>query len=401
MAARASLSQVHPVAVAVDPLESARAAGLRHQTDDHPGIARRRVGKGFSYVHPGGGVVRDEPTLRRIRALAIPPAWTDVWISPHDDGHIQATGRDAKGRKQYRYHARFRSVRDETKFHRMIAFAGALPRIRARVEADLALPGLPRDKAIATIVRLLETTLIRVGNEEYARKNHSFGLTTLRDRHVRLHGATLRFRFRGKSGKEHAIDVRDRHLASIVHRMAELPGHELFQYVDHEGNHHVVESGDVNDYLRAISGRPFTAKDFRTWGGTVLAAVALCDMERPSSSNEEGGQNVFRSEHRRRAWARKQILAAVKAVSGKLGNTPSVCRKCYVHPAVLDGFVDGDVIAIAEHRTAAKTAGALTAEELALAAFLRRRAAREEEPLVARLAHSVVRARRATRARSH
>ncbi|HEY2512849.1 MAG TPA: DNA topoisomerase IB [Polyangiaceae bacterium] len=378
MAAQASLAlfpadRRHP-RVTIAPLESARAAGLRHRGDDRPGIRRRGSGKGFRYLHPGGEVVRDDRTLRRIRALVIPPAWTGVWISPDEDSHIQATGRDAKGRKQYRYHPRFRALREETKYERMPAFAAALPRIRARVAADLSLPGLPRDKVLATLVRLLETTLIRVGNEEYARKNHSFGLTTLRDRHVKLEGNRVQFRFRGKSGKEHAIDVRDRHLASIVHRMAELPGHELFQYVDHDGRPHSVESGDVNGYLRAVSGLPFTAKDFRTWGGTVLAAVALREIERPAAEQEDGAKDAFRGVRRRRAHARRQILAAIKAVAGKLGNTPAVCRKCYVHPAVLDGFLDGDVISVTTHTGRAGAPGTLKAEERALVAFLRRRA---------------------------
>ena len=397
MAAQASLvphARSLLSSIAVAPLESARAAGLRHQGDEGPGIRRRGVGKGFRYLHPSGEVVDDDRTLKRIRALAIPPAWTSVWISPHEDSHIQATGRDAKGRKQYRYHPRFRAVREETKYERMPAFAAALPRIRARVAADLSLPGLPREKVLATLVRLLETTLIRVGNEEYARKNHSFGLTTLRDQHVKLKGDRVQFRFRGKSGKEHAIDVRDRHLASIVNRMAELPGHELFQYVDHDGVPHAVESGDVNDYLRAISGLPFTAKDFRTWGGTVLAAVALREMERPAAKEGEGARGAFRHDRRRRALARRQILAAIKAVAGKLGNTPAVCRKCYVHPAVLDGFLDGDVITVTVPVGRSGAAGALKAEERALIAFLRRRAAAERTPLLAQLKRSVHRAKR-------
>jgi DNA topoisomerase-1 len=310
----------------VDPEESARTANLRHVTDRTPGIERRRAGKGFTYRDVDGRLVRDPAIVSRIRSLAIPPAWTSVWICPSAHGHIQATGRDAKGRKQYRYHPRWRKVRDETKYEKMIAFASALPGIRAAVERDLALPGLPREKVLATIVQLLEVTCIRVGNEEYARKNRSFGLTTLQNRHVDVSGSVVRFGFRGKSGKSHAITLQDRRLARVIARCSELPGHELFQYVDDEGEARSVESSDVNAYLKRITGAEFTAKDFRTWVGTVLAVRALRDLAPPSS----GGQ------------AAKHLVAAVKQVAERLGNTAAVCRNSYVHPAVLEAYLDGE-----------------------------------------------------------
>ncbi|HBI44808.1 MAG TPA: DNA topoisomerase I, partial [Planctomycetales bacterium] len=245
--------------------ESARAAGLRYVHDDRPGIRRVRRGKAFRYLNPDGRPVRDAETIARIRALVIPPAWIDVWICVHDNGHLQATGRDARGRKQYRYHARWRAVRDETKYHRIIDFARALPILRARIDADLTLPGLRRAKVLAAVVRLLETTLIRIGNEEYARTNHSFGLTTLLDKHVQITGDTAHFTFRGKSGVHHDIDVHDRRLVAIIRRCHDLPGHELFQFVDEEGATHLIDSAAVNAYLHEIAGHEFTAKDFRTW----------------------------------------------------------------------------------------------------------------------------------------
>ncbi len=274
---------------------------------------------GFCYLGVDGTPVRDAGVLARIRKLAIPPAWQDVWICPREDGHLQATGRDARGRKQYRYHARWREVRDETKYGRMAAFAAALPRIRRRVRQGLALPGLPREKVLATVVRLLETTRMRVGNEEYARENDSFGLTTLRTRQVRVRGSTMQFRFRGKSGVWHDFALSDRRLAGIVKRMRDLPGYELFQYLDGDGETRVVDSADVNDYLRSIAGEEFTSKDFRTWAGTVLAAEAL------------------------RACARHELPRAIELVAGKLGNTKAVCRKCYIHPVVIEAFLDGSL----------------------------------------------------------
>ena len=303
------------------PEGSAKAAGLRYVNDAAPGIARQRAGTGFRYLRPDGRAVRDAQTLARIRKLAIPPAWEKVWICLRDDGHLQATGRDARGRKQYRYHARWREVRDETKYGRMLAFSKALPRIRRRVTQDLALPGLPRDKVLATVVRLLETTRIRVGNEEYARTNDSFGLTTLRTRQVRVQGSTLFFQFRGKSGVHHRVALSDRKLAGIVSHMRDLPGYELFQYLDEAGETRAVDAADVNDYLQAIAGEEFTSKDFRTWAGTVLAAQEL----HQSRSN--------------------QLSQAIARVAQQLGNTPAVCRKCYIHPAVIDAYLEGSLSA--------------------------------------------------------
>ncbi|HVF11272.1 MAG TPA: hypothetical protein VNA16_10735 [Abditibacteriaceae bacterium] len=262
-----------------DPIESAKAAGLRYVHDDRPGIRRKRAGKGFSYIDLDGQTIRDEKTLARIKSLAIPPAWKDVWICPSPNGHLQATGIDERGRKQYRYHPRWREVRDETKYTRMILFAGALPKIRERTAQDLAKPGLPREKVLAALVNLLEKTLIRVGNEEYANENKSYGLTTMRNRHVGVEGSTLHFQFRGKSGVYHRIDVQDRRLAKIIERLQDLPGQELFQYLDDEGQPQSVGSAEVNAYLKEISGEEFTAKDFRTWAGTVLASLALQEFE--------------------------------------------------------------------------------------------------------------------------
>jgi DNA topoisomerase I len=310
-----------------DPREVARQAGLRYSSDADPGIRRMRHGTGFSYMGPDGQPVRERDTLARIRAIAVPPAWTDVWICRFANGHIQATGRDARGRKQHRYHARWRDTRDESKFDRMIEFAGALDAIRERADADLGKPGLPREKVLAAVVRLLELTLIRVGNDEYARLNRSFGLTTLRDRHAQISGTSIRFRFRGKSGQQHEVGLRDRRLATVVRRCQELPGQELFQYVDDEGEVRDVASDDVNAYLREISGGDFTAKDFRTWAGTVLAYRALRALE-PAGSDTD---------------ARRKVVAAMRETAGRLGNTPAVTRKSYVHPAVLEAYMDGHV----------------------------------------------------------
>jgi DNA topoisomerase-1 len=314
-----------PNDVAVDGPTSARAAGLRYSSDLRPGISRHRAGRGFSYRRPDGSTVREAAVRARIRALAIPPAWTDVWICLDPAGHLQATGRDARGRKQYRYHARWRVRRDGAKFDRLIEFAGVLPRIRERVDADLARPGLPREKVLAAIVRLLELTLIRVGNDEYARLNRSFGLTTLEDRHARVTGTSIRFRFRGKSGRQHEVGLRDRRLAAIVRRCQELPGQDLFQYVGPDGEPVDLASDDVNAYLREISGADVTAKDFRTWAATVLAYRSL----RAMAPGEHG------------RTARKQVVEAVRVTADQLGNTPAVARGSYVHPAVLDAYVEG------------------------------------------------------------
>jgi len=319
-------SAQRPAVVASDVMASARAARLHYVRDDEPGLRRKRRGRGFVYLDGRGRKVSDKETLRRIGALVIPPAWTEVWICARPHGHLQATGRDAKGRKQYRYHARWRAVRDETKFERMIAFGEALPALRARLERDLAQPGLPREKVLATVVRLLDLTLIRVGNEEYARANDSYGLTTLREEHVDVKGRHLFFHFRGKAGKEHSIALEDAKLAKIVRRCQEIPGHELFRYVDENTKPCAVESADVNDYLRSMTQQDFTAKDFRTWAGSVLAFSVLCDCP-PCSSQTQ---------------TKRRIVGAIRAVAERLGNTPAICRKCYVHPAVIEAFVRGE-----------------------------------------------------------
>ncbi|MCC0807556.1 DNA topoisomerase IB [Methylobacterium sp. W2] len=314
--------------VVADPRDAAIEAGLTYVDADRPGLTRRKSGTGFSYRDAKGKVVRDPKILRRIRSLAIPPAYTDVWICPRANGHIQATGRDAKGRKQYRYHPDFRQARDSTKFEHIMAFADALPAIRARVDEDMGRRGLCREKVLATIVHLLEATLIRVGNDDYARTNKSYGLTTLRDPHVTVAGAELTFRFKGKSGKMWNLSVKDRRVARIVKSCQDLPGQELFQYIDDAGETRDVTSADVNAYLREITGQEITAKDFRTWAGTVLAALALQEFE------------AFDSE----AKAKKNLRAAIESVAARLGNTPTICRKCYIHPEVLDGYLEGALL---------------------------------------------------------
>ncbi len=315
------------------PDATARAAGLRYVCDERtPGIRRIGSRHRVRYVDAHGRTVADAAQLARIKALVIPPAWTHVWICADPNGHLQATGRDARGRKQYRYHPRWRRVRDEVKYGRLLAFAAALPRIRRRTAADLRRPGLPREKVLAAVVQLLEKTLIRIGNDEYAKENGSFGLTTMRDRHARINGATLRFEFRGKSGIQHAVDLQDSRLARIVKACRDLPGYELFQYVDRHGRRQVIDSADVNAYLREISGEDFTAKDFRTWAGTVLAAGALAAAGRCTSA----------------AQVKRNIVKAVDAVARRLGNTKAVCRKSYIHPAILDAYQAGATIAATE-----------------------------------------------------
>jgi DNA topoisomerase I len=358
-----------PEETAPAPAESAKEAGLRYVSDTQPGIRRKRRGKGFTYLGADGETIHDSKTLARIRSLAIPPAWTDVWICPSPNGHLQATGRDAKGRKQSRYHPRWREVRDETKYERMLTFGAALTTIRERVEQDISMPGLSRQKVMATIVRLMETTLIRVGNEEYARNNHSYGLTTMHDRHAHVNGSTVSFKFRGKSGKLHAVDVRDRRLANIIRRCQDIPGYELFQYIDEEGTPHSVDSADVNDYLREISQQDFTAKDFRTWAGSVLAYTTLRELEPFESASQ----------------AKKNVVATIKNVAERLGNTPSVCRKCYVHPGLLDCYLDGvisedlkETVKHAEEKSAAPHQG-LREEELGLIRLLEQTVARSEK----------------------
>ncbi len=311
--------------VITDPAGFARAAGLRYVTDHRPGISRKKFRDKFRYFNPDGSVMRDTTVLARIKSLVIPPAWQDVWICKEANGHLQATGRDARGRKQSRYHPHWREVRDQNKYERMTHFAEALPGIRDRVHHDLQLHGLPRRKVLATIVSLMESTHIRVGNVEYARENHSYGLTTMHNEHVDIHGAEITFSFQGKSRVHHTIHLHDRRLSRIIRQCEEIPGHELFQYLDHEGNHHVIDSTDVNEYLREITGQHFTAKDFRTWAGTVLAAKMLHEFEPFRNASE----------------AKKNIVEAIKKVSAELGNTPSVCRKCYIHPAVLESYMGG------------------------------------------------------------
>jgi DNA topoisomerase-1 len=358
--------QAQSPTLSTDPAASARAAGLRYVSDSGTGIRRKHAGKHFSYIGLDGKAIRDRDELRRIKLLAIPPAWTDVWICPTSRGHIQATGRDAKGRKQYRYHPRWREVRDETKYGRMIAFGKALPKLRERVERDLALPGLPRKKLLATVVRLLETTLIRVGNTEYARENQSFGLTTLRNRHVDIEGAKLRFHFRGKSGKVHMIAITDRRLARIVKRCRDLPGYELFQYIDEDDQPQMIDAADVNAYLHEITGQDFTAKDFRTWAGTLLAALALKEFEAFDTNTQ----------------AKKNVVQAIEQVAERLGNTPAICRKCYVHPAVIDSYLEGSLLEALKQRAEhaiAESLHELDPEEAAVLTLLQQRLAREQE----------------------
>jgi DNA topoisomerase-1 len=353
-----------PSAPTADPLKSAKMAGLRYVSDTSPGIRRQRRGRGFTYLGIDGRVIRDPVERQRIEALAIPPAWTDVWISPLPYGHLQATGRDAKGRKQYRYHPLWSETRGQTKYDRMLLFAEALPLIRQQVERDLALPGLPRQKVLATVVRLLEITFIRVGNKEYARANGSFGLTTMRDQHVKISGSSVQFQFRGKSGQEHCIDLKDRRLARIVKQCRDIPGYELFQYFDENGQRQTIDSGDVNAYLREITQQDFTAKDFRTWGGTIRAAITLNEAGRGESESE----------------TKKNIVQAIKEVAHCLGNKPATCRKYYVHPAVLETYLAGtllDKLRQELERAAAEPSNGLNCQETALMAILREYLAEE------------------------
>jgi DNA topoisomerase-1 len=362
-----------------EPAEAAKAAALRYVSDARPGFRRKRRGKGFCYTTPDGAPLRDPVALARIRRLAIPPAWREVWICLLAEGHLQATGRDARGRKQYRYHHRWRAVRDETKYERMLLFGATLPRIRSRVRKDLALAGLPRDKVLATIVRLLETSFIRVGNEEYARANKSFGLTTLRNRHVEIAGGMLRFRFQGKSGKTHTIDVNDRRLARLVDRCRDLPGQDLFQYLDESGEPQPIDSGAVNEYLRGVSGQDFTAKDFRTWAGTLLAAQLLSEHAKNPGSTEQPGPGLNET---------------AAAVARRLGNTAAITRKCYIHPAVLAAHQNRALFELWTNLAGGQpTRRGLRKEESALLAFLR---ACSKRSLRSLLAESLVSRRRAT-----
>lgn len=341
------------------PAKSAQSVGLRYVSDERAGIRRERIGRGFHYRAAEGRIIRDRHTLKRIGSLVIPPAWRDVWICPIDHGHLQATGRDERGRKQHLYHLRWREIRDQTKFDRLMDFARALPGIRRQIRRDLAREGLCREKVLATVVRLLEVSLIRVGNDEYARDNNSYGLTTMKNRHAKVRGARIKFEFRGKSGKDHVVEVEDRRVARIVRACQELPGQDLFQYVDDAGQKHDVGSGDVNDYLREITGRDFTAKDFRTWAGTVSAATELRRLYPVDSETD----------------LKRNVVAAVKATAQSLGNTPAVCRKSYIHPAVIEAYLDGSLIPKLKEwpRKAGSTSKRrLRSDEVAVLRFLRR-----------------------------
>ncbi len=342
---------------ALDPLVAAKLAKLRHVSDDIPGITRHRARRGFDYRLPDQEFVRDIDTLKRIRSLVIPPAWTAVWICPYANGHIQAIGRDKRARKQYRYHPRWREVRDEFKYGKMLIFGRVLPVIRERVGSDLRRRGLSRERVLATVVRLMEITLFRIGNNEYARTNKSYGLTTLRDRHVEIDGPRIHLSFRGKHGIRNETDISDRRLARIVKDCRDLPGYELFQYVDDNGNRHTVDSADVNNYLREISGEEITAKDFRTWAATNLAALALQEFE------------LFDTE----AKKKQAVVRAVEKVAKHLGNTPAICRRCYIHPAIFDGYFDGTLLSTLKSQTRnylAENLSGMSEEETAVAAFL-------------------------------
>jgi DNA topoisomerase-1 len=357
-----STKRSEPVQIITDPVEAAEAAHLTYITDDELTLQRKRSGKGFTYAGTNGKAIHDAATLERIKKLGIPPAWTDVRISPLANGHIQAVGRDAKGRKQYRYHARWRERRSENNFNRMIAFGEALPKIRERVAHDLALPDLPREKVLALVVRLLESTLIRIGNPEYAKSNGSYGLTTMHDRHVTISGSTVQFEFRGKSGKDHTVSVADRRLARLVKRCKDIPGFELFQYVDDDGEHRSINSSDVNGYLREITGQDFTAKDFRTWGGTVLSILSFQEL---GFCDEE-------------AKAKKNVTDVIRQVAEKLGNTPTICRKYYLHPAMIAAYLDNSLFKVLERMNGKKSGVSefgLNGEEQVAMEILRQHAA--------------------------
>ncbi len=348
-------------------LRAADAAGLRYTSDNRPGISRHRKGDGFDYKDAKGRRVTDATTLGRIKSLVIPPAWTDVWICPTANGHLQATGRDLRQRKQYRYHHEWRRHRDDNKFSHVLGFARMLPKIRRRVGRDLASSGMPRNKVLAAVVKLLETTLIRIGNDEYARTNKSYGLTTMRNGHAKVKGGQITFKFRGKSGRVHDITLQDRRLAAVVSRCQEMPGQELFAYEGEDGAVVDVGSQEVNDYLRQITGGEYTAKDFRTWAGTVLAAIALREMEACTSE----------------AQVKKNILTAVESVAAMLGNTPAVCRKCYIHPGILDSYLSGATISTVSQRIREGIDASLRRmrpEEAAVVVLLQRRLKSGKKP---------------------
>ncbi|KPA91209.1 topoisomerase IB [Pseudomonas asplenii] len=326
---------------------------LHYVDDTQPGIRRRKWRKRFAYFNAEGERIRDPQEIRRLDALAVPPAYTDVWICADPQGHLQATGRDARGRKQYRYHPRWREIRDQDKYARLLAFGKALPKLRQQLQTILAKPGFNRDKVMATVISLLDTTLIRIGNSRYARENRSYGLTTLRNRHVAINGSAIVFQFRGKSGVEHRVTVRDRRLATVLKRCLELPGQHLFQYLDENGERHVVSSSDVNASLQELTGADFTAKDFRTWAGSAMALTVLRELHWEPE-----------------AEAKRQIVETVKSVARQLGNTPAVCRKCYIHPGVLEAFVLGELASLPKPRLRK----GLHLEEVGLAMFLQRQA---------------------------
>ena len=355
-----------------DGPDAAKAAGLRYTTDAIPGIRRVKRGKSFAFISADGAPIADRKEIARIKSLAIPPAYADVWICPQANGHLQATGRDARGRKQYRYHKRWRAIRDESKFDRMVAFAKELPAIRATVAADIAKPGLPREKVLATVVSLLASTAIRIGNEEYARDNDSFGLTTLQEDHVEVIGAKIVFRFRGKSGKEHEIEVKDKRVARIVKASQDLPGQNLFEYLDDEGEPRPVRSDDVNDYLREISEGDFSAKDFRTWDATMICALELATVR-----IEDQGE------------AKTAVTEAIKRVADKLGNTPAVCKKSYIHPGVIDEFLANGALELVERAVEKAGPHALNRHEAAVIALVERSIERASAPLGELLAKSV------------
>jgi DNA topoisomerase I len=381
MSSRMHQAKPTPTELHHELVVEARQAGLRYTSDDYPGIRRKRQGHGFAYIDDKKKPLKDEATLKRIRSLVIPPAWKDVWICSLENGHLQATGRDARNRKQYRYHPRWREQRDETKFEHMLDFAKLLPRIRHQVKRDLRLPGMPRAKVLATIVRLLETTLIRVGNDEYARENHSYGLTTMHNRHVQVRKSEITFSFRGKSGKDHEISLEDPNLAKIIRKCQEMPGQELFSYLE-EGATHSIGSHDVNEYLHAIAGSEFTAKDFRTWIGTVLAATAFREVEAVTNPTQ----------------GKKNVSLVIESVAKMLGNTPTVCRKCYIHPEVIGSYLDGETLDIIRQRISKKlttSSRSLRPMEAAVLALLQRRlkSVHKKTP-VTRLLQKSIKARR-------
>ena len=351
-------NKIAAAAAALDPQIAAGLARLHHSNDYRPGITRRKARTGFDYRQPDGSLVRDIETLQRIKSLVIPPAWSSVWISCDPLGHIQVTGRDQRGSKQYRYHPRWREIRDEAKYGKMLIFALVLPAIRARVDADLRRHGLPCERVLAAIVRLLELSLLRIGNSEYARANGSFGLTTLRDRHADIEGSHIHLSFRGKSGNRNESDINDPRLARIVKACRDLPGYELFQYLDDAGERHTVSSTEVNAYLREITGEEITAKDFRTWAATNLAALALREFEHIDSD----------------AMRKRAVVRAVERVAEHLGNTPEVCRRCYIHPEIFEGYFDGTLLATLAEKTRlylTEELAGMSVEEAAVVAFLR------------------------------